>query len=86
VAEELAALAIINQTRALIEEDEDGQAIEEVLENFMDAYFELLFDNAYDGIDESEVGQSLGMSSLAFNNWFKPFTADSSRIAHPYVS
>lgn len=91
VAEELAALAIINQAKALIEEEEDGQAIEEVLESFMDVYFEdldfeLLFNNKYDGIDESEVGQSLGMSSLAFNDWFKPFSTKSSRIAHPYVS
>jgi hypothetical protein len=91
VAEELAALASINQVKALIEEDEDGQAIEEVLESFMDVYFEdldfeLLFDNEYDGIDESEVGQSLGMSFLAFNNWFKPFSTESARIAHPYGS
>ena len=91
VAEELAALAIINQAKALIKEDEDGQAIEEVLESFMDVYFEdldfeLLFDNEYDGIDESEVGQLLGMSSLAFNNWFKPLTVEPSRIAHSYVS
>ncbi len=91
VAEELAALAIINQAKALVEEDEDGQAIEEVLESFKDVYFEdldfeLLFENEYDGIDESKVGQSLGMSSLAFNIWFQPFSAESSRIVHPYVS
>jgi hypothetical protein len=90
VAEELAAWAIINQAKALTEEDEDGEAIEKVLEKFIDVYFEdldfeFLFDNAYDGIDESEAVQELGMSSLAFNDWFKPFSDEPSRIAHPYV-
>jgi len=47
--------------------------------------FGFLFDNAYDGIDESEAAQELGMSSLAFNDWFKPFSDEPSRIAHPYV-
>jgi len=91
VAEELAAWAIINQAEALTEEHEDGEAIEKVLEKFIDVYFEdldfgFLFDNAYDGIDESEAAQELGMSSLAFNDWFKPFSDEPSRIAHPYVS
>ena len=85
MAEELAAWAIINQAKALTEEDEDGEAIEKVLEKFIDVYFEFLFDNAYDGIDESEAVQELGMSSLAFNDWFKPFSDEPSRIAHPYV-
>ncbi len=84
----LAAWAIINEAKTLTEED--GEEIEKVFERFIDVYFEdldfeLLFDNAYDGIDESEVGQELGMSSLALNDWFKPFSGESSRIAHPYV-
>ena len=90
VAEELAAWAIINQAKVLTEEREDGEAIEKVLEKFIDVYFEdldfgFLFDNAYDGIDESEATQELGMSSLAFNDWFKPFSDEPSLIAHPYV-
>jgi hypothetical protein len=40
VAEELAAWAIINQAKALTEEDKDGEAIEKVLEKFIDEYFE----------------------------------------------
>jgi hypothetical protein len=26
-----------------------------------------------------------GIASLAFNDWFKPFTDEPWRIAHPYV-
>ena len=90
LAEELAAWAIINQAKALTEEEEDGEAIEEALETFIEVYFEdldfqFLFEDAYDGIDETEVAQMLGMSSLALNNWLKPFSDEPSRIAHPYV-
>jgi hypothetical protein len=91
VAEELAAFAIINQAKANIEEEADGEAITDSLERFVDTYFEdldfeFLFDNAYDGIDESETGQQLGISSLALDDWFKPFSEDPTRIAHPYVN
>ena len=91
IAEELAARAIIKEAKALTaEEEEDGETIEQILDRFIDIYFEdldfeLLFDNTYDGIDESEVGQELGMTSLAFDDWFKPFSGESSRIVHPYV-
>ena len=91
LAEELAAWAIIEQAKVLTEEEKDTEAIEEALETFIDVYFEdldfqFLFDNAYDGIDDDEVGRMLGMSSLALDDWFKPFSDEPSRIAHPYVS
>jgi hypothetical protein len=91
VAEELAAWAIIKEAQALTEEDEDGEAIKEILEKFIDVYFEdlnfqFLFDNAYDGIDKIEAGEMLDMTSLAFEDWFKPFSDKPYRIAHPYVA
>jgi hypothetical protein len=90
VAEELAAWAIINQAKALTEEDEDGEAIEESLDTFEDVYFddldfEFLFDDAYDGLDKDELNQELALSSLSFDDWFKPFSDEPDRTAHPYV-
>lgn len=88
VAEELAANAIIESARAYAETMELD--VGDVFDDFIDEYFEdtdfeFLFDDAYDGIDETEVGKMMGMSSLAFDDWFKPFSDEPSRIAHPYV-
>ena len=57
---------------------------------FIDRYFEdtdvaFLFDDRYDGLDETEVAQMLGFSSLAFADWFLPFSDAPSRVVHPYV-
>ena len=89
LAEELAADAIIGSAKVYAETIELD--VGDVLEDFRNAYFEdldfeYLFDDAYDGIDETEVGQMMGMSSLAFDDWFKPFSDEPSRIAHPYVA
>jgi len=47
--------------------------------------FAILFEDRYDGLDETEIAQVLGMSSLAFGDWFLPFSEEPSRVAHPYV-
>jgi hypothetical protein len=91
IAEELAALAIIQAAKDLTEDDVDGEEIDEALETFIDAYFEdldseFLFDGSSDGLDESEVGKALGMASLAFSDWFRPFSPEASRTVHPYVA
>jgi hypothetical protein len=39
----------------------------------------------YDGIEETELAQRIGFSSLAFNKWFSPFSDEPSRTPHPYV-
>ncbi len=87
LAEEVAAWTIIREAKAILEEDEET---ENAFDTFIDVYFEdtdflYLFDNAYDVIDESQVGQMMGISSLAFNDWFLPFSDEPSRIVHPYV-
>lgn len=87
VAEEIAAWTIIREAKAILEEDGKTQ---DPFEAFIDVYFEdtdflYLFDNAYDGIDESEVGQMMGVSSLAFHDWFLPFSDEPSRTPHPYT-
>src|SRR5579864_3486250 len=62
LAEELAANAIIESAKAYAEISELD--VEDLLEDFRDEYFEdldfeYLFDDAYDGIDETDVGQML---------------------------
>ncbi len=90
LAEELAAWAIIMEARRVIEEDRGEEEAEKAFDAFIDGYFEdtdflYLFENASDGIDESQVAQMMGMSSLAFADWFLPFSDEPSRRAHPYV-
>ena len=114
VGEELAAWAIINQAKSLLEMEYDKGALlaaenvpaksvlehvhadadeptaGEDFERFIESYFEdldflFLFDDAYDGIDASSAGTVTGMASLAFQNWFRPFSEEPERIAHPYT-
>src|SRR5207245_2627803 len=65
LAEELAALAIIQEAKGHLEDRKNA------FDTFIDRYFEdtdvaFLFDDRYDGLDETEVAQMLGLSSLAF--------------------
>ncbi len=99
LAEELAAHAIIREAMARLEMEEEEEDAEgkgdqeqthEPLDAFLDAYFEdmdveILFEDRYDGLDETEIAKVLGMSSLAFGDWFLPFSEEPSRVAHPYV-
>ncbi len=90
LAEELAAWAILTEARAWIELNIDRTVAEEVYEVFIQEFFEdldfeYLFDDAYDGVDESPIGEVLGITSLKIEDWFRPFSDESSRIAHPYV-
>ncbi len=85
LAEEVAAWMIVNMAKAILEEK-----MEDAFDDFINIYFEdtdflYLFDDAYDGIDESQVGQIMGMSSLALDDWFLPFSDEPSRTPHPYA-
>lgn len=89
LAEELAAWVIIQEaTRQL--EDEADEKIENPFDAFIDEYFEdtdfeYLYDDSYDGIEETELAQIMGISSLAFQDWFSPFSNEPSRTPHPYI-
>lgn len=90
LAEELAAWVVIEQAKAFTEEEKDGAVTERSLNKFVDLYFEdldfqFLYNGIYDGLDKDEVAQILGISSLSFDDWFKPFSDEPSRIAHPYA-
>jgi len=84
LAEELAAWAIIQDAKGRLEDRKNA------FDTCTDRYFEdadvaILFDNRYDGLDETEVAQMLGLSSLAIADWFLPFSDAPSRVVHPYV-
>jgi hypothetical protein len=89
LAEALAAWIIIQEAKRHLEDDTEKR-VENAFDAFIDTYFEdtdfeYLYDNALDGIDETEVAQIMGISSLAFRDWFSPFSDDPSRTPHPYV-
>jgi hypothetical protein len=52
---------------------------------YQDTDFEFLYDNTYDGIEETELAQRIGILWLAFHEWFPPFSDEPSRTPHPYV-
>lgn len=65
VAEELAAAAIIEQSRAVLEL-ESGQAEEGAFVNFIEGFFEDTdFELLFDGIDQTPVAEMIGIASLA---------------------
>ncbi len=74
LAEELAVSAILRCAETLMEvqgkepnyHDFKGCILE-------DADFEWLFDDSADGIDQTNLGEAMGMASLSFSDWFKPF-------------
>jgi len=84
LAEELAARAIIQEAKGRLEDRKNA------FDTCIDRYFEdtdvaFLFDDRYDGLDETEVAKMLGLSSLVFADWFLPFSDAPSRVVHPYV-
>ncbi len=90
LAEESAAWAIIEEAKKLLEEKSDEDEAEKNFDDFIDVYFEdtdflHLVENANDGIEETQLAQVMGISSLAFQDWFLPFSDEPSRITHPYV-
>jgi hypothetical protein len=89
LAETLAAWVIIQEAKRHLEDDTEKR-LKNAFDAFIDAYFEdtdfeFLYDDALDGIEETEVAQIMGISSLAFHDWFSPFSDEPSRTPHPYV-
>ncbi|MFF2812469.1 hypothetical protein ACFVT2_35910 [Streptomyces sp. NPDC058000] len=50
---------------------------------YEDMDHEWLYDDSKDGIDESPVGEYLGVAPMGLASWFKPF--NDGRYVHPYV-
>jgi hypothetical protein len=89
VAEELAAHILIREAEGKMRE----QGVEADFGPFEDAFFEdldfeFLSSGAFDGVEESEPGQGMGVANLAFRDWFKQFGTpgggDYTEV-HPYA-
>jgi len=84
-AEELAGHALIARCEALVGEREneldDPDAVREKFSEAHDLAFEdhdvlLLYDARFDGIEDSDIGEAMGMANLHVRDWFKPFRSD----------
>jgi hypothetical protein len=84
VAEELSLRILVTEAEGLLEEDgvkAEFGTFEDVY--LQDADVELLYNLAFDGIEDSETGDELGLDHLRFENWFKPFL-NATTAVHPY--
>ena len=89
LAEELAAWIMIQEAKRHLADETDEEE-ENAFDALIDASFEdtdceYLYGDAYDGIEGTEVTQLIGISPVAFHDWFSPFSDEPSRTPHPYV-
>ncbi|WBB64330.1 hypothetical protein O7599_18250 [Streptomyces sp. WMMC500] len=90
VAEELALRLLLAQAKASLETfDLLDDGVSSALDCFADLVYEdmdheLLYDDAMDGIDDSPVGDVLGVATMQLGDWFKPF--NDGRYVHPYAA
>jgi hypothetical protein len=84
VGEELALHALVAEAEEILEARDAGVDLSDFLELATeDADYELLFDMAWDGIEDSDTGRDMRVANLAFDDWFKPFREG--YPVHPYV-
>ena len=85
VGEELALHALIQSAAATLDDngaEADFSALYEAA--FEDEDYALLFDPQWDGIEDTDRGQMLGMANLRPGDWFEPFRDEDP--VHPYNS
>lgn len=85
-AEELALDRLIRQAQATLEMrnlDSDFNGFKDDV--FQDLDYEILYDPAADGIEDTAAGDELDLQFLHFDDWFKPFD-DATTVVHPYAS
>ncbi|MFC1705845.1 hypothetical protein ACFL59_03370 [Planctomycetota bacterium] len=85
LAEELALHAIVQRASDLL----TVKAIEPDFGTFCDIAFKdqdclFLFDGAQDGIEDSAIGDAMGIVNLRFDDWFRPFYE--TVPVHPFVA
>ena len=84
IAEELALRALLQAAQMILEASGETATYDGLREvAFEDEDCELLFRPDLDGIEDSELGRSLGVGNLAFGDWFVPFHGRGH--VHPYV-
>ncbi|MFD7169299.1 hypothetical protein [Streptomyces violascens] len=89
LAEELALRLLLREAEVSL--DVVGlldSGVSDALESFAanvyeDMDHEWLYDDSTDGIDESPVGEALGIASMSIGSWFTPF--NEGRYVHPYA-
>ena len=85
VGEELALHALVTEAEEILEARGAGVDLADLLELATeDADYELLFDMAWDGIEDSDTGRDMRVANLAFDDWFKPFRETDP--IHPYLA
>ena len=78
IGEELALWALIQQAESILEEKGEEPDLGDLVDAaFEDTDVQNLYSGERDGIDETEVGQYMGMTSLSFKDWFVPFRESS---------
>ncbi len=95
LGEELALWVMIQYAEGVLEStvSEPDLVIDEAYSGFCDLAFEdmdflFLYDPQFDGIDETELAHLIGVTSLAFADWFRPFSPGSDQVGlsvHPYL-
>lgn len=88
VADQIALGIILEQARSLLE-DEDGPVADWSLYQdlvYEDMDFEVLYDPAFDGIEDpgDDIALEMGMVNLHPRDWFTPF--DPAQPVHPYLA
>lgn len=90
VGEQIALYAIIENAVSMLEMDGLSADIDDfdafIDEAYQDTDFLMLFDASLDGIDQSVVGQMLGMRNVRFDEWFLPFDEGLWGRVHPYLT
>jgi len=87
VAQELGLRVLLNQVEVVADAadvalDDDWRGhLEDLL--FEDVDHELLYDPAYDGIEDDPESQPPGMAPMRFEDWFRPFNDE--RTMPPYA-
>ena len=89
VAEELAAHVVLQEAEAFAEEQDQAIDYSNVRDTlFEDFDFEFLYDETYDGIERTELGEVMGITHLPFAEWFERFGPPANSTyteVHPYA-
>ncbi len=89
VAEELAVHLLLEEAEALSQEHGIDVDFDDFRDTFFeDLDFEFLYDDAYDGIETADIAEGMGITNLAFADWFErfgPAEGSSYTEVHPYA-
>ena len=84
LAEEIIFFTVIENAKELAKDKNiTTEAIDDYADSiFQDTDFLFLYEHKYDGIELTETGEEMGITSLAASEWFKPFN-NTKRKPHP---